>query len=337
MTNSSQEPSSDASCTLEANFQYYLFPVVYSTVFILGLIGNVLALCLMTKEMKKASPSYVYITNLVVVDLIYICTLPFRIHYHTRKNDWPFGDVACRITGTLYFANVYISIAFLSLICLDRYIAVVHPRKYIRMKNTHFSKFIAVLVWVLSMAIMLPLVFSGTLNNISKNNTTACFENFDPDTWNKRMAAYNVVVLVFGFSIPFTVIVIFYPLAAKKIAQLKCSAACEKALTMIRVILVISVVCFVPYHVTHFFYFLTRLNVIQNCAFARFLYKFRRITMALTSLNSALDPLIYYFATAHFKLSFNRKKRSIRQVLTFHRERKSVQRVCTLTWQKTEI
>ncbi|XP_067873401.1 lysophosphatidic acid receptor 6 [Heterodontus francisci] len=314
--NNSHEFSADLNCSYEAQFQYHLFPVVYSIVFILGLIGNVSALCLLTKKMKKASPSYVYITNLAVVDIIYVCTLPFRIYYHIKKNDWPFGDITCRITGTLYFANIYISIAFLSLICIDRYIAVVHPRKYIRMRNTHCSKITSMLVWVLSLAIMLPLVFGGSLNSTFKNNMTACFENFDPETWNKRMAVYNIVALLFGFVIPFTVIMIFYPLAANKIAQLKSSPYKEKALTTIRVILVISVVCFIPYHVTHLLYFLTRLDFIRNCAFSSFLYKTRRITMALVSLNSCLDPLIYYFTTNHFKLNYDRRKRSAQKVYT---------------------
>ncbi|XP_067826194.1 lysophosphatidic acid receptor 6 [Heptranchias perlo] len=320
--NSSQEFFSPSNCSYEAQFQYYLFPVVFSIVFILGLIGNVSALCLLTKKMKKASPSYVYITNLAVVDIIYICTLPFRIYYHIKKNDWPFGDITCRITGTLYFANIYISIAFLSLICMDRYIAVVHPRKYIRMRNTNCSKITSALVWLVSLAIMLPLVFGGSLNTTFRNNRTACFENFDPETWNKRMAAYNIVAFLFGFIIPFTVIMIFYPLAAKQIAQLQSSIHKEKALTMIRVILVISVVCFVPYHVTNLFYFLTRLDFIQNCAFSSFLYKTRRVTMALVSLNSCLDPLIYYFTTSHFQLNYDRKKRSLQQVYS-------------ISWRKT--
>ncbi|XP_020383105.2 lysophosphatidic acid receptor 4 [Rhincodon typus] len=335
--NNSQELISEGNCNLEANFQYYLFPVIYSIVFIVGLIGNVTALCLLIKKMKKSSPSYMYITNLAVVDIIYICTLPFRIHYHVKKNHWPFGDITCRITGTLYFANIYISVAFLSLICIDRYIAVVYPRKYIRMRSTHCSTIISALVWIFSLTVMLSLVSGGSLTSTFKNNMTACFENYDPEIWSNRMAAYNIVVLLFGFVIPFTIIVIFYPLAAKKIAQLKGGVHREKALTMIRVILVISVFCFVPYHATHLLHFLTRLKFIQNCAFSRFVYKFRRITMALVSLNSILDPVIYYFTTIHFKLNYNKQKRSIKQILHYDRDDELVRQDKGVAWQKTEI
>ncbi|XP_051894983.1 lysophosphatidic acid receptor 6 [Pristis pectinata] len=307
-------PPSTGNCSYEAHFQYHLFPAVYTIVFILGLTGNVSALCIFMKKTKNASPSFIYIANLIVVDIIYICTLPFRIHYHIKKNNWIFGDITCRITGTFYFANIYLSVTFLSLICMDRYIAVVHPRKYIRMRGTNCSRVTSALVWMLAFAIMLPLIFSGSLNNVQANNTTACFENFDADAYSKKMAVYHIMAFLFGFLLPFTVIIIFYPLAAKKIAQLKSSVHKEKALTIIWVIMVISILCFVPYHITHLLYFLARLDFIQNCAFGNFLYKIRRVTMALVSLNCCLDPLIYFFATNKFKLNYGRKRGSLQKV-----------------------
>ncbi|XP_059808004.1 lysophosphatidic acid receptor 6 [Hypanus sabinus] len=307
-------PSSPRNCSYEAHFQYYLFPVVYTIVFVLGLTGNILALCIFIKNTKNSSPSFIYIANLFVVDIIYICTLPFRIHYHMKKNNWVFGDITCRITGTLYFANIYISVTFLSLICMDRYIAVVYPRKYLRMRGTKIPRMTSALVWAVALSIMLPLIFSGSLNNIRANNMTACFENFDAEAYSKKMAVYHIMPFLFGFLIPFTIIIIFYPLAAKKIAQLKNNIHKEKALRMIWVIMVISILCFVPYHITHLLYFLARLDFIQNCAFGNFLYKIRRVTMALVSLNCCLDPLIYFFATNKFKLNYGRRRRALQNV-----------------------
>ncbi|XP_072101222.1 lysophosphatidic acid receptor 6 [Mobula birostris] len=318
-----RSPSSPRNCSYEAHFQYYLFPAVYTIVFVLGLTGNVSALCMFMKNTKNTSPSFIYIANLIVVDIIYICTLPFRIHYHMNKNNWVFGDITCGITGTLYFANIYISVTFLSLICMDRYIAVVHPRKYLRIRSTKIPRVTSALVWTVALSIMLPLIFSGSLNNIWANNTTACFENFDAEAYSKKMAVYHIIPFLFGFLTPFTIIIIFYPLAAKKIAQLKSNIHKEKALRMIWVIMVISILCFVPYHITHLLYFLARLDFIQNCAFGNFLYKIRRVTMALVSLNCCLDPLIYFFATNKFKLNYGRRRRA-------------VQNVYSIAWHPTE-
>lgn len=309
MGNLGRAPSS-GNCTDEAHFQYTLFPAVYTIVFVLGLTGNVSALCIFIKKTKKASPSFIYIANLIVVDIIYICTLPFRIHYHMKHNNWVFGDVTCRITGTLYYANVYLSVTFLSLICLDRYIAVVYPRKYLRVRGSRVPRVVAALVWLLALAIMLPLVTGGTLNNAGTGNSTACFENFDAKAWSEWMAAYNIIAFFFGFFIPFTIIIIFYPLAARKIARLKSSVHRDKALRMIWAIMVISILCLVPYHVTHVFYVFGRLEVIEDCAFRSFLYKSRRVTMALVSLTCCLDPLIYFFATNKFRPKYSTKRRS---------------------------
>ncbi|XP_007900267.1 lysophosphatidic acid receptor 6 isoform X2 [Callorhinchus milii] len=305
--------SQNSSCSIEAPFQFYLFPIVYSIVFVLGLIGNVAVLYIFIVKVKKTSPSYLYFINLAVVDVLFVCTLPFRIFYHIKKNDWPFGDVMCQITGTVYFANIYVSIAFLSCICVDRYIAVVHPRKYLRIKYTHYPRVIVALVWVGALAVMLPLNFEGPLTNI-RENKTACFENFSAVAWSERMAAYNTIALLSGFLIPFSIIIICYPLMAKKVARLKNSKRKTKALKMIFLILAMSIVCFIPYHVTHLFYLLARLDFIQDCAFKNFLYKTRRVTMAMVSFNTCLDPLLYYLANIKFKLSFFKKSRPLQKV-----------------------
>ncbi|XP_069774862.1 lysophosphatidic acid receptor 6 [Narcine bancroftii] len=315
--------SSVMDCSYEAHFQYYLFPAVYTFVFVVGLIGNVSALCIFIKETKKASRSFIYIANLIIVDLIYICTLPFRIHYHLKMNNWIFGDITCRITGTFFFANIYLSVIFLSLICMDRYIAVVHPRKYIRMRGTNCSLVTSALVWAMALATMLPLIFGGSLNTPWTNNTTACFENFDFETWSNRLVVYNIMPFLLGFFLPFTIMIIFYPLAAKKISKFKSSVHKKKAFTMICIIMVISILCFVPFHFTHLLHFLARMNFIQNCAFKTFLYKTRRMTMALVSLNCCLDPLIYFFATNKFKPSYRTG-------------RGSLQKVYSIVWRRTE-
>ncbi|NXT53180.1 LPAR6 protein, partial [Pluvianellus socialis] len=299
---------------LEADFQYSLFTVIYSIVFVLGLIENVLALYLLSCKVKHTSHSYVYMINLALVDTLFVCVLPFKIHYHLNRNNWIFGDMACRVTGTLYYINICLSIAFFTCICVDRYIAVLHPFTYIRIKVIHYVTVVTVL-WVVALSIMVPLILGGPLHNSGVRNTTACFENFAKSSWTYRMAPYNILALVFGFVIPFSIILISYFLIAKRISQIKHSVRKRKALSTICLILLICTLCFLPYHLTHLLHFLMRIQVIQNASFTTFIYKMRRVTLALVSVNCCLNPLLYYFTSSSKQWRCNVRLRFRSQVV----------------------
>lgn len=288
----------DASseCLLQADFQYSFFPAVYGTVFVLGLLENMVAFYLLTCKTAGAPRSFVYLVNLAAVDTLFVCVLPFKIHYHLHRNDWIFGDVACSVTGSVYFINIHLSIAFFTCICVDRYVAVLHPFAYIRIKSWHYGV-VSALLWGVAAGVAVPLVLGGPLTS-REGNRTACFESFGAGSWRGRMVPYNVCALVFGFVIPFVVILISYPLIARRISRIPRSARKRKALGTIYLILLICTTCFLPYHLTHLLHFLMRAGLIRNCLFAAFIYKMRRVTLALVSFNCCLNPILYYFTSA---------------------------------------
>lgn len=289
--------NTSSECLLQADFQFSFFPAVYSTVFVLGLLENMAAFYLLTCKATGAPRSFVYLINLAVVDTLFICVLPFKVHYHLNRNDWIFGDVACRVTGSVYFVNIYLSIAFFTCVCVDRYVAVLHPFAYVRIKSRHYG-IVSALLWGVAVGVAVPLVLGGPLTSRGEGNRTACFEGFRPGSWRGRMVPYNACALVFGFAIPFAVILISYPLIARRITRIPRSARKRKALGTIYLILLICTTCFLPYHLTHLLHFLMRAGLIRNCGFAAFIYKMRRVTMALVSFNCCLNPILYYFTSA---------------------------------------
>ncbi|XP_053137447.1 lysophosphatidic acid receptor 6-like [Hemicordylus capensis] len=281
------------ACVLQAGFQYTLFTAIYSAVFVLGSLENGAALYLLTCRAADPPRSYVYLVNLAVVDTLFVGVLPFKIHYHLHHNDWVFGDLACRLTGSMFFLNIYLSIAFFTCICVDRYVAVLHPFAYVRVKGRHYG-LVAAALWAAAAGITLPLVLGGPLD-ARVRNATACFESFAAAAWTGRLMPFNVCALVFGFAVPFAVILVSYPLIARRIRRIPRSARRRKALGTIGLILLICVTCFLPFHLTHLLHFLMRVGLIRNCRFAASIYRMRRVTMALVSLNCCLNPVLYYF------------------------------------------
>lgn len=84
------------TCIVDDSFKYNLNGAVYSVVFILGLITNSASLFVFCFRMKMRSETAIFITNLALSDLLFVCTLPFKIFYNFNRH-WPFGDTLCKI------------------------------------------------------------------------------------------------------------------------------------------------------------------------------------------------------------------------------------------------
>ncbi|XP_046896288.1 lysophosphatidic acid receptor 6 [Hypomesus transpacificus] len=284
-----------------SEYQAHLYPAVYSLVVALGLPGNLGALYVFIFKITPRTSTNVYIINLALADTAILCTLPFRIHYHLHRNNWEFGDMACRVTGILFHANIYISIFFMSCICVDRYIATVHPHSYLKMRDSCCAVVVSVSTWVLSGVAGLAFIFNGPLDSKSGHaGQRSCFENFTEHEWGTRVGPFSIACLVCGSLLPSVVILVCYPLVGRRISLIRSHTA-GKAQRIIYTILAITLLCFLPYHVVHFLHLLHCLGVIQHCSSSNVIYHARRVSMALVSLNPCLDPLLYYVTTSHCK------------------------------------
>ncbi|XP_017274727.1 lysophosphatidic acid receptor 6 [Kryptolebias marmoratus] len=284
----------------QAEFQYQLFPAVYIFALIVGLPGNLAALFVFTVRITPRTAFSVYISNLALADIIILLTLPFRIHYHLHRNDWVFGESACLVTGTLYYANIYLSICFMTCICVDRYMGIVHPHTYLRMRSPWCSLVVSVALWCVCGVAILVFILMGPLETGGDHSGHSCFENFAKREWDERLRLYSIVSLVFFCLLPSVVILVCYPLVARRISAIKTKAA-QKAVRVIYTILAITLLCFLPSHVVYLLHLLQRMDVIQSCAVRGAIYNARRATMALVILNTCLDPVLYYMTTSHFR------------------------------------
>lgn len=291
----------DRCGTPSEEYQYYFFPAVYILALVIGLPGNLAALFVFTFKTTPRTAFSVYISNLALADIVILCTLPFKIHYHLNRNNWVFGDVVCGVTGILFFANMYLSICFMTCICVDRYMATVHPHTYLRMRGPLSALVVSTLLWcVVGVAILIFFLMGPLKTNSDRFGGQKCFENFDRHEWSSRLGAYSLLCLIIGSLLPSLIILVCYPLAARRISKIKSQTA-QKAVRVIYIILAIMLLCFLPNHVVYLLHLLRRTDVIRSCVAAHIIYNARRVTMALVVLNTCLDPLLYYVTTNHCK------------------------------------
>lgn len=284
-----------------ADYQVYLFPAVYVLELVVGLPGNVAVLVAFSCRAARRNAFSIYICSLALADLLILCTLPFRIHYHLNKNNWAFGDVGCRFTGSLFYANIYLSICFMTCICVDRCVATLHPHAYLRLQSACCALVVSAALWCAVGVALLVFILLGPLEtNRARPGNHVCFENFAKAEWQSRLAVYSLLCLTLGSLLPSVVILVCYPLAARRISAIKTKTA-EKAVRVIYAILAIMLLCFMPNHVVYLLHLLVHMEVIQSCSAINAIYHARRVTMMLVTLNTCMDPLLYYVTTSHCK------------------------------------
>ena len=81
--------------------------VMYTLIFVIGLIANVLVLIVIASDnaMRKKSGT-IFTFQLALVDAIMLAFLPFHIHY-IKTQAWRFGHIFCRLTNSGLSAAIY--------------------------------------------------------------------------------------------------------------------------------------------------------------------------------------------------------------------------------------
>ena len=75
-------------CDLEdiVAFGTTFLSIVYSLVFVFGVVGNLLVVFALTHSQKPKSITDIYLLNLALSDLLFVVTLPLWIHYPNTPN-----------------------------------------------------------------------------------------------------------------------------------------------------------------------------------------------------------------------------------------------------------
>ncbi|XP_066873663.1 kappa-type opioid receptor isoform X2 [Kogia breviceps] len=133
---------------------------VYSVVFVVGLVGNSLVMFVIVRYTKMKTATNIYIFNLALADALVTTTMPFQSTVYLM-NSWPFGDVLCKIVISIDYYNMFTSIFTLTMMSVDRYIAVCHPVKALDFRTPLKAKMINICIWILSSSVGISAIVLG--------------------------------------------------------------------------------------------------------------------------------------------------------------------------------
>uniref|UniRef100_A0A3B3ZCD8 G-protein coupled receptors family 1 profile domain-containing protein n=1 Tax=Periophthalmus magnuspinnatus TaxID=409849 RepID=A0A3B3ZCD8_9GOBI len=263
---------------------------VYSVVFVVGLVGNCLVMYVIIRYTKMKTATNIYIFNLAVADALVTTTMPFQ-------------KVACKVFISIDYYNMFTSIFTLTMMSVDRYVAVCHPVKALDFRTPLKAKIINVIIWVLSSGAGIPAMILGSTQ--TNNGTTECALQF-PDPYSYWDTLMKICVFIFAFVAPVIIITVCYTLMVLRLKSVRLlSGSREKDRNLRRitrlvlVVVGVFVICWTPIHI----FILVKAiyaDVPETTAVTAAYF----FCVALGYTNSSLNPILYAFLDENFKRCF---------------------------------
>ncbi|XP_024115583.1 somatostatin-like receptor F_48D10.1 [Oryzias melastigma] len=278
-----------------------LTAIISLTVFVLGLTGNTLAIYVVLRYAKMKTVTNIYILNLAVADELYIIGLPFLTTQNVLSY-WPFGSFLCRVVMTADSMNQFTSIFCLTVMSMDRYLAVVHPIRSTKWRHPRVAKVVSAGMWAVSFVVVLPVVIFSDVQDTFNSCNMIWPE--PKDVWSTAFIIYTSTVGFFG---PLLIICLCYLLIIVKVKSsgarvgfAKRRRSERKVTRMVVVIVVVFVLCWLPFFIINM---VNLVVIIPESSSTAGIYFFAVI---LSYANSCANPLLYGFLSDNFKQSFRK-------------------------------
>ncbi|XP_072312434.1 somatostatin receptor type 5 [Eucyclogobius newberryi] len=269
--------------------------IFYLIVCIMGLAGNILVVIAIFKLDKLSSSTTVYIFNLALADGLFMVGLPF-ISSQNFKNAWLFGDIACKVVMVLDGINQFTSVFCLTVMSVDRYMALSNPLRFARWRTPRFAKMVSAILWFFSLLTILPMALHFTAEQ------GLCIPELASDAWWLGVLSYTFVM---GFGLPFTIMTASYTalIWTFRLQRLRATSnqesnCLERQVTkMVVAVVVVFGICWLPFYTLNFCS-LYHVGLLQN--FARAF----EVVILLSYSWSCANPILYACFSDTFQRHF---------------------------------
>lgn len=282
----------------EPDVSKIIIPSIYALVCCVGVTGNAMVIYVILKYAKMKTATNIYILNLAIADELFMLSVPF-LATSAAVHHWPFGSLMCRLVLSVDGINMFTSIFCLTVLSVDRYIAVVHPIKAARYRRPTVAKVVNVCVWGLSLLVILPIIiFADTVP--AQDGGVDCNFLWPEASWSEAFVVYTFLL---GFLLPVAAICMCYCLIVVRMRAVGLKAGwlqrrrSEKKITrMVLLVVAVFVLCWMP------FYIVQLISVFRKPPDPMVTQLF----VILSYANSGANPILYGFVSDNFRRSFQR-------------------------------
>uniref|UniRef100_A0A671Y1V5 Si:ch211-231m23.4 n=1 Tax=Sparus aurata TaxID=8175 RepID=A0A671Y1V5_SPAAU len=253
---------------------FFFFDVilsVYIISFLIGLPANLLALYAFSVKIHSKP-------------------LPTDILLAASGMEWNLPGYMCSITSFTFFCAVYTSSLLLTAVSVVRYIGVAFPVAYHQLQKPVYALVTSAVIWLISAAHCSIILITWHHPNLAQRNSTVCYENFT-DKQLKVLLPVRLEVFVVLCLIPLMICVYCYLrcililYSRPRISPMRR----QKAIGMALGTLAVFLICVLPYNLSHLVGFIKGESP-----------RWRYYTLLLSTFNTCIDPIIFYFSSSSF-------------------------------------
>ncbi|XP_006004153.1 C-C chemokine receptor type 9a [Latimeria chalumnae] len=301
MTSSDYGDYPDLFCDKSSvrQFAQYFLPPFYWSIFLVGIVGNILVVIIYAYCKRLKTMTDVYLLNLAIADLFFLSTLPFWAI--SAYSSWRFGNFMCKIVNFLYKVNFYSCMLLLTCISIDRYIAIVQATKAQRFKGKRIlcSKLACLIIWAVAVVLSLPELLLSEVKEVEDIST--CAMHYPPRISTTIKVSVLVLQITVGFLLPFIVMLLCYTVIIHTLLQAK-SFQKHKALKVIIAVVAVFIFSQLPYNSILVVKTLDAANAtISNCSTSKKIDIATQVTQSIAYLHSCLNPFLYVFIGVRFR------------------------------------
>ncbi|KAI8794719.1 neuropeptide FF receptor 2, partial [Biomphalaria glabrata] len=304
--------------------------VFYIIAMVLDIVGNSIIIFIIILNRKMRTTTNVLILNLAVSDL-FVGIFCMWIHMGNQiDSNWPFGSFMCKFTNfsqddtrsdrhadycTQLLMSVTASVLTLTIISVERFIAIVYPFKAKWSALT--TVIVIVCTWVAAIATASPHLFVRHLFKTLWQDRedrwcaevwTQYYKDRDCNTWPRGKVVYYCVEGIVMYFLPIVIMIVTYSIISVKLLHRRAPGSLinstssaqdkskKKVIKMLVAVLVVFTLCWTPQQT------LLLMSVLGKPT-TRSDIKYTAVFVAY--FNSALNPILYGGFNENFRKGFS--------------------------------
>ncbi|XP_061576347.1 succinate receptor 1-like [Cololabis saira] len=280
--------------------RYYLSPF-YGIEFCIGFPGNLLVVLGYIFCLQEWQSCNIYLFNLAVSDLIFLCTLP-RLSYLYANDQVETMTYACIVNRYVLHVNLYSSILFMVWLSMDRFLLIKHPTRNHYLLRPRTALIVTGLSWVAVNVEIAPMI-SLMLQDLQTQNWSFC-NDFGSLKGDVNPLGYSIGLTITGYILPMIALCVFsYQIAHLLQMQERAHrTSYRRALRVAISAAAMFLILYTPYHV------LRNVRIasqkpwagVETCSI-EYIDSLYILTRPLAFLHSVINPVFYFFMGDKFR------------------------------------